>query len=278
MTNHIALFNRIHRKSPKPLQILVIVLATLGSVAVTDSLADEQPDYEREDRIAAQISEDIFDGEAVWLDADGREFLAIHIAAEDAPGAVILMHGRDSNAEEQEVIAPLRVALAEEGWTTLSIQLPVLEKGKTYYDYVPILPFSHPRIRQAIEFLTEQGEKQIFIAAHSCGAHMANSWLTLNGDNLIDGYIAMGLGATDAGQELKTAFPIGQMRVPVLDLYGSEEFDRPLAMLPQRRRLLEQNGHPASMQRSVEGANHYFTGYGDEVAAIVDHWLNQFKH
>ena len=237
-------------------------------------VGDVTPDYEREQRIAEQIEPDIFDGEAVWLSDGDREFLSIHIDVEEAKGAVILMHGRDVSPEEQELIGPLRVGLAEAGWTTLALQMPVLEKGKKYYDYLPILPFAHPRIEAAINFLREQGESPIILAAHSCGAHMTNSWLNTDPGVPIDGYIAMGLGATDSGQDLRTPFPIDRITVPVLDIYGSEEFPRPLSMVDERREMLARNGNPLSAQVVVEGANHYFTGYGDRMVEELSAWLD----
>lgn len=236
--------------------------------------ADDEPDYERETRIAEQIEPGIFDGEAVWLDANNRMFLGIYTAADQASGAVILLHGRDVNPEEQELIGPLRTGLPERGWSTLALQMPVLAKGSQYYDYLPILKYGHGRIESAIDYLREQGYTTIVLAAHSCGAHMANDWLNASGDSDIDGYVAMGLGATDEGQELKTPFPIADMRIPVLDIYGENEFDRPLALVEQRRQMLAENGNPHSAQVMVADTGHYFRGAGDEMVNNLSDWLD----
>lgn len=236
--------------------------------------ADEIPDYAREQRIAEQIEPQIFDGEAIWLEANGREFLAIHMLSEDPKGTVIILHGRDVSPEDQNVAGPMRVGLAENNWSTLALQMPVLAKGKKYYDYLPILNFAHGRIEAAIIHLRSQGEETIILAGHSCGAHMANHWLNARGDKMIQGYIAIGLGTTDAGQDLKTPFPIGNMTVPVLDIYGSEEYPRPLAMVPERQDLIEQNGNASSAQIKVDGANHYFSEAGEVLTERVLEWLD----
>lgn len=231
------------------------------------------PDYEREKRIAGEIEPHIFDGEAVWLDTPGRTFLSIYTQADEPAGAVLILHGRDTHPEDGNVAGPMRVGLVDVGWSTLALQMPVLEKGKKYYDYLPILGLAHARIKAGLAFLRERGYGTVVLAAHSCGAHMANDWLNHQGDGAIDGYVAMGLGTTDRGQDLKTPFPIGEMSVPVLDIYGSEEYPRPLAMVEMRARMLERNGHPDSTQMVVEGANHFFRDMGDPLTEMVAGWL-----
>ena len=256
------------------MNIYRILFLLLGLITSTGFTAEPLPDYQREQRIAEQIEPQIFDGEALWLNDGSREFLTIYTEADNPRGSVIVLHGRDVNPEDQNVVGPVRVFLAENGWSTLAIQLPVLEKGKKYYDYLPILEYAHPRINAAIDFLRERGEKVIVVASHSCGAHMANSWINKHGDQDIQGYIAMGLGATDAGQPLKTPIPIGNMSVPVLDIYGTGEFPGPLSMLDERRELLKKNGHPSSVQIAVEGADHYFHGFGEKLSEQILAWLN----
>ena len=242
------------------------------------ALGDDVPDYSREARINEQIEPYLFDGDAVWLFDGEREFLSVYIEADDSRGAVILLHGRDVHLDEEELIGPLRVGLSEHGWDTLSVQMPVLEKGKTYLDYLPILKYAHPRIEAAIRYLAEQGATRIVLAAHSCGVHMANDWMNSTSDPPIDGYIAMGLGTTDIGQDLQTPFPIGNLAIPVLDIYGTREYPRPLEMVPYRQELLKQNGNPMSMQIPVEGATHFFRGYGQVMVEKLAEWLDGFEH
>ncbi len=258
----------------KPGRWQFLLIFCLSCFAI-EGAATSSPDFEREARISEQIEPGLFDGEVVWLHGNDHDFLSIYVPLDNPVGAVVLMHGRDVNPEEQNLIGPLRVGLSERGWSTLAIQMPVLEKGKTYYDYLPILSYAHERIKTAIDFLKKEGHDVIVLAAHSCGAHMTNDWLNANGNALIKGYVAMGLGATDAGQELKTPFPLADINVPVLDIYGADEFPRPLAMVPERRKMLDQGGNKYSEQISVEGADHYFTGKGDQMIELVSGWLDR---
>lgn len=259
--------------TPKFVAFILYVLASLMSISL--SYADRQPDYEREARLADQIVDDIFDGEAVWLEANDHQFLAIHTLNEEAPkGTVIILHGRGFHPDWPDVAGPLRVGLVEQGWSTLSVQMPVLEKGKKYYDYIPIFDYAHERIESAIRFAESQSDKAIILAAHSCGAHMANDWLNHTNKSSLDGYIIMGAGTTDYRQNLRTPFPFAKLKIPILDLYGEFEFPRPLAMLPQRQRLLSSGGHPDSSQQSLPQADHYFHDVGDELTEVIAEWLN----
>ncbi len=237
--------------------------------------ADEKPDYDREARLAAQIVDDIFDGEPIWLEANDRQFLGIYTENEEAPmGSVIILHGRGYHPDWPEVAGPLRTGLVEEGWSTLSLQMPVLEKGKKYFDYLPLFKFAHQRIESAITYLRAQSDQPIILIAHSCGAHMANDWLNKVGDASIDGYIILGAGATDYRQEIETDFPFAQMSIPILDLYGANEFPRPMAMLSERMSLIKKGGNSQSFQQRLPGADHYFHQSGAVLTEAVAAWLN----
>lgn len=253
-----------------------IIAGLLISIHFSSAYADNSPDYEREARLAEQIVDDIFDGEPVWLEANEHSFLTIHTKNETSStrGSVIILHGRGYHPEWPEVAGPLRTGLVEAGWSTLSVQMPVLEKGKTYFDYLPLFKYTHQRIEAAIGFMREQSDQPVVLIAHSCGAHMANDWLNHNDDTLIDGYVILGAGATDYRQEIQTDFPFAKMRVPILDLYGSNEFPRPMAMLPERKELLNQGGNTQSLQRSLPGADHYFHESGASLTQAVADWLN----
>lgn len=243
---------------------------------INPGYADVKPDYERETRLAEQIVDDIFDGEPLWLQANEHNFLSIYTPNDAQPkGSIIILHGRGVHPDWPDVAGPLRTGLVEAGWSTLSIQMPVLERGKTYYDYLPLLKYSHQRIEAAITFIREQSELPVVLIAHSCGAHMANDWLNTVGDDLIDGYVILGAGATDYRQEMQTDFPFASMQVPVFDLYGENEFPRPLAMLPERRALIKKGGNPQSAQQRLTDADHYFTEAGTPLTDAVAGWLNR---
>lgn len=242
-------------------------------VSLAASALASEPDYAREQRLKSEIVDAIFDGEPMELEAAGREFLVIDMQPDDAPkGGIIVMHGRGFHPDYENVIRPLRIGLAESGWRTVSIQMPVLDKQAKYFDYVPVLDHAKPRIDAAIAHLKAQGVERILLLAHSCGGHMAIRWLHAHGDSDLAGFIGIGLGATDYQQPMKDEFPHPKMNVPILDLYAENDFGAVKRLAATRRAGLK---NPKSEQVVVPDADHYFKERGDQLVEAVDAWLNK---
>jgi len=108
--------------------LLLLAAATLASFLASTRSAVAQ-DYEREQRWADQILPALMVGDAVWLEqANGHKFLTLYTVAEKPRGALIIAHGRGWSPD-YELYGSLRTKLAEQGYTTLAIQLPVLGGG-----------------------------------------------------------------------------------------------------------------------------------------------------
>ena len=103
-----------------------------------------------------------------------------------------ILDGRGLHPDEESVINPLRLGLFESGFNTYSMQLPVLEKGSTYYDYVGIFNYSTERIQASIKEISKTN-KDIIIIAHSCGVHMLMSWIEKYGVSSIDAFVLIEL-------------------------------------------------------------------------------------
>jgi hypothetical protein len=248
--------------------MLVALIALWTAPAVSS-------DFERERRLGEEMVLNLFDGEAVTLNDGERDFLAAYIEAPDPRGIVVLLHGRGFHPDWPEVVGPVRVLIAEAGWSTLSLQMPVLEPEAKYYDYVEIFPESDRRIDAGIRYAREQVDGPVVIFAHSCGAHMVMHWFDESSNGSIDGLVVAGMGATDYGQDLVEPFPLDQIHVPMLDVLGTREYERVLAMAPGRQQTLAGEGHPHSGQVFVKDADHYFKGKNAELARVVIEWLDQ---
>ena len=259
---------------PSRLSAALLGAGLAAALPLSAPLAVAQ-DFEREGRLEAEIVDAILDGEPVHLDAEGHAFLAIHTEAVEGESgrAVIVLHGRGFHPDWPEVAAPLRVELPEHGWDTLSLQMPVLEKSARYYDYVPVFPAAFPRIRAGIEFLRARGARTVVLAAHSCSVHMAMAFVRRHGDAGIDGFVGIGMGATDHGQPMRAPFPLDAMSVPVLDLFGDEDYPAVRAEAPGRRAAILSAGHSLSAQVIVPGADHFFRDMDGPLVGAVAEWL-----
>ena len=253
---------------------VLLLAGGLAALSLPAPFAAAQ-NLEREHRLEAEIIDAILDGEPVRLDADGHSFLGIHTEAGDGGPrkAVIVLHGRGFHPDWPEVAAPLRTVLPEHGWDTLSLQMPVLGKSAKFYDYVPIFPAALPRIRAGIELLRARGARTIVLAAHSCSVHMAMAFVRRDGDTGFDGFIGIGMGATDYRQPMREPFPLASMSVPVLDLFGDEDYPAVLREAPARLAAIRAAGNPRSAQRIIPGAGHFFRDMDDELVDAVAEWL-----
>lgn len=251
--------------------------AASGAAAVASAAqtaGNAQPDYARERRMSNEIRDAILEGEIFYLNDGSRSFMSIQTDAEERRGGTLILHGRGFHPDWEDTVNPLRTGLAENGWTTLSLQMPVLEKDAKYYDYVPLFAEAGKRIQAGIRHLKQQGISPITIVAHSCGAHMAMQWVRDNGDDDIAAYVGLGMGATDLGQQMAEPFPLDKMQVPVLDVYGEDDFPAVIKMAPDRLAQMTAAGNAKSEQKMLPAADHYFTDKGDELVGVVSSWLN----
>ena len=241
-------------------------------------------DLGREKRMADEIIDAILDGEAVFLNADGHEFLGIYTESAEAPdatrGVAIILHGRGFHPDWQDTVNPLRVGLTESGWNTLSVQMPVLEKQAKYYDYEPLFPEAIPRIESAIAYARRQIKQQssggkVVLIAHSCGAHMAMAWANVDSFESVDAYVGIGMGATDYKQPMRHPFPLDKLKFPVLDVYAESDYPAVLRMAPERLDMIREAGNDKSSQVVIEEADHYYVDRGEALTEAISQWLKQ---
>jgi dienelactone hydrolase len=242
----------------RPLAPLFCMLAFTGSVSAQD--------YAREQRLEREILPVVV-GEPVKLRlAAGREFLGLHTQAAGAKAAVVLVHGRNVHPDH-DLTGALRVALADLGYTTLSIQMPVLgAEAQRVEDYYPALfPEAAERIGVAAAWLRERGESRIALVSHSMGSWMANEYFDANPRSPYAAWVCLGL--TGGYSWATYASPR-----PILDVYG--EADLPAVVgAAWRRRMAMASAAEGSRQVRIEGADHSFTGKHQALAREIAGWL-----
>jgi pimeloyl-ACP methyl ester carboxylesterase len=229
------------------------------------SLDSFSQDYEKEKRWADDILPTLMVGKAEWLtQKNGHRFLGLYTEAKTPRGAVIIAHGRGWSPDF-ELYGVLRQRLADEGYTTLSIQLPVLPSTAILGLYVPLYPDARERFQLAVDYLKAKGHRNIGIVSHSLGATMANQYLIRTDDTTVKAWVFIGI--------LQGLEEMYRIRIPTLDVYGSDDWTVTMWGAPEREKQLRKV--PGSGQVMVPGAKHFFEGREDELVKIVARFLDQ---
>ncbi len=255
---------------------LSIVFSLLFGCSLT-VIADSM-DRDWEQRAAKKLAENVKGSENLWLEARGKDFLALYTSQpdEDVHGAVILLHAMGGHADWPQTISPLRTRLPEHGWATLSVQLPVLAPENQIEDYGSTLKQAADRIRAAVRFLRERKFLNIAVIGHSFGAATALAYLEKEKKQQVVAFVALGL------QEYPFVKPaidilglIEKTKIPVLDLYGGRDLRNVINQAPDRRLAAKKGNNRQYTQLEVEGADHYFNKMEDLLVKRISGWLDK---
>jgi pimeloyl-ACP methyl ester carboxylesterase len=235
--------------------ILLLTLLATGQLA-------QAADHAREKRWADEILPAILDGDPVWLEqAGGHKFLGLYIGAAKARGAVIVVHGMGVHPD-WGINNVLRTRLAEQGYSTLSIQMPVEGASAGPGDYVASFPDASERIEKAVAWLKSKGHDKIALVSHSLGGRMARAYFLAGNAMPVKGWAALSMGFDD----------FKGVSVPVLDIYAEQDHVPVLQMVTAHKRTLT---HPASAQHMMPAAGHFYDGKEIEVTNLVRDWLDK---
>jgi pimeloyl-ACP methyl ester carboxylesterase len=177
---------------------------------------------------------------------------------------VIVVHGMGVHPD-WNLIGVLRNGLADAGYTTLSIQMPVLGNDAKPEDYPPTFPEAAQRIEAACAFLQAKGYGKIALVSHSMGSRMSDYYLEHAQRPPIAAWVAIGLAGPYAG--------LGNARFPVLDLYGENDLPAVLQSAPVRGNALKNMA--GAQQIMAPGTDHFFNDKDQELVATVRGFLDK---
>jgi pimeloyl-ACP methyl ester carboxylesterase len=229
---------------------------------VTASLATAG-DFAREKKWADEILPSVLVGEPVWLDGPkDHKFLTLYTEAPNTKSAVILGHGIGVHPD-WGLIGMLRQSLAEKGYTTLSLQFPVLAADAKAEAYPPTFDEAASRLAKATAFLKQKGYERVAIVSHSLGCRMSYRYLSGTPDAAVKTWVALSSPGTDDW---------GKLKLPVLDLYGQNDLPAVLQNAKKRASGLKQ---PGSAQKRLPNADHFFEGQDAALLKAVGDYLGQ---
>lgn len=242
----------------------IMRLVMIGLLAVLSPPSLAQADYAREKRWADEITPAIIVGDPVELSLPtGRKFLAIFAPNPNAKAGVIVVHGLGVHPD-WGLINPLRSRLSEQGYSTLSVQMPVLAAEARGDQYPPLFPEAAERLSAAVAFLRGKGLRRVAIVSHSMGSRMTNYFLNHRAEPRIDAWVSIGISGIFTEPQTLT--------LPVLDLYGEKDLPAVLGNAVQRAEVLRKLRGSAQVQ--LAGADHFFQGQESELARQVRQFLD----
>ncbi|TNF33207.1 MAG: DUF3530 family protein [Gammaproteobacteria bacterium] len=264
-------WRRIHLKTTT---LKVLLLTLLFS---SQSSAIEITDKAREKRVAAQIEEQLVSGDPIWLEVDGEQVFALDTPAESDPvkGTVILVHGNGAHPNWAQVIAPLRAALAENGWRNVAVQMPYIPEDLPVSAAGQLFANTNARIRAAVEYAMNDAEGPLYIVSHSRGGHQA-SYFVAASDAPVKGLAIIGSSARyqNDPDEFTTATSLGKIKIPVLDMYGSEDLEQVVKSAAERKKV---SVSKAYTQKVTKGADHMWDGEEQQLTTQVLQWLDSLE-
>lgn len=221
-------------------------------------------DYGREKKWADEILPAVLVGDPVYLDLPNQhKFLGLYAEAANPKAAVIIVHGIGVHPDHG-LISPLRQQLADLGYTTLSVQMPILKADAKGEDYPPTFDEAAQRLDQAAAFLKGKGYRKIALVSHSMGCRMSYRYLSTRPDAPINAWVAVGPSVVEDYTRLK---------MPILDLYGQNDLPAVVGNAKKRAALLK--GRAGSLQQQVPGANHFFEGQDAALLEAVRGYLDR---
>ena len=249
-----------------------VVTTVAAAVIFLGATGASAQDYAREQRWADEIVPGLVVGDAVPIPASsGREFLGLYTATKSTGTAVVLVHGLGVHPDFG-LIGALRSSLADAGYATLAIQMPVLEKDKVAEDYYPALfPDAVDRISRAADWLKAKGYTRLVLVSHSMGSWMSNVYLDRKATTPFQAWVCIGLTGGFQTRVLGINWPALSVNVPVLDIYGEKDFESTLGAAPRRARNIADIA--GSRQVQVAGADHYFVGKEKELSQAIESFL-----
>ena len=219
-------------------------------------------DYAREKKWADEVVPGLVVGDPVYLQTPRghHQFLTLFTPVEGTDKAAIVVHGLGIHPD-WGMVGTLRTDLADRGFATLSIQMPILAADARGEHYPPTFPEAAERIGEAVAYLIGKGYRQIAIVSHSMGSRMSLVYLSGKPDPAVKAWASLGI-------------PVGDyqaLKLPVLDLYGDNDLPPVLANAATRKQSLTAAG---SKQVAVARADHFFTGREADMVAAVTDFLN----
>ncbi len=223
------------------------------------SAVEKEPEKkapEKTEPLPKPFENGIQNGKPVWIQSGEDKVFAIYTQEThgNTQGGIILIHDLGNHPDWPDVIAPLRNRLPELGWSTLSLQMPVLAKNANLKEYGAVFDKVPAYIKAAIEYLRTQNIGNVVIIGHGLGAAMGATYLAEAGNRSksgVAGFIGISMSAPgNVDKRMHTPSLLEKITVPVFDIYGELDEASVLQSVEERAQAAKRAGILAYKQQS----------------------------
>ena len=258
---------------------IFIIVFILGFMLNGQLTAESIKALSREQQIAEKLTLTADADEIISLKASGGRFIGLYKRAKssEARGVVILVHGMGAHPDWPDVISPLRTRLTEFGWSTLSIQMPILSPEEPVAEYGKTLRLANSRIQAAVDYLHDWEIEPIILLGYSFGATQAANFLASKKPEDIKAFVSVSMLAQKfIKPELNVLKFITGITIPIFDIYAEEDLDDVRRGIDDRRLAASKNGNTGFQQIEVQKAGHHYLGLEDVLVEQIQVWLQNF--
>jgi len=258
-----------------------IIIFILVFVFSNQLVAEGIKELNREQQIAEKLTLTADADEIISLKASGGRFIGLYKRAKgseintgEAHGVMILVHGMGAHPDWPDVISPLRTQLTEFGWSTLSIQMPILSPEEPISEYGRTLRLANSRIQAAVDYLHAWEIEAIILLGYSFGASQAANYLASNNPEEIKAFVSVSMLAQKFIKPGLDVYKfIAGIPVPILDIYGEDDLEDVRRGIDDRRLAASKNGNTGFQQIELEKAGHHYLGLEDVLVEQIQVWL-----
>ncbi len=255
----------------------VIWVVTIIVLAGTSTVPAVVWDTGREQTNAKVLTDNLEFGSVVWISKDNKKgFPAIYTPSGPygSDNAIILLHSMGGHPDWPVVISPLRRSFRYSNWTTLSIQLPVLDPERIISEYSKTLAEAADRIKAAVEFLHAQGRENVYLLGYGFGATAAAYYLSQKPDQQIPGFISVSILARKfLNPKVDILDLYKHISIPVLDIYASDDQASVIQGADDRRLAINHGDGSNFSQTMIPDSDHSYTNSETKLYQAIDEWL-----
>ena len=258
-----------------------IIIFILVFVFSNQLVAEDIKELSREQQIAEKLTVTADADEIISLKASGGRFIGLYkrgksseINTGEINGVVILVHGMGAHPDWPDVISPLRTRLTEFGWSTLSIQMPILSPEEPISEYGKTLRLANSRIQAAVDYLHTWEIETIILLGYSFGASQAANYLASNKPEEIKAFVSVSMLAQKFIKPGLDVYKfIAGIPVPILDIYAEDDLQDVRRGIDDRRLAASKNGNTGFQQIELQKAGHHYLGLEDVLVEQIQAWL-----